>query len=327
MNYVKQIFLFFFLLFLIELTLELFLKYPSYIPPFLARNIRHYYLSSDRSIIQYDSNFSKYDDSLFYSLKKGTFNFKNREFDTRVKIDDLGFRNRNNQWENVEYAFLGDSFTFGWGVSDNESYVSLLQKEFANINIYNLGVPSYGTVREIRALSKIDCRQLKVVFVQYNSNDCRENMAFQNNMFRISNKEDFEAICENHIGARKYYVFKHLVGITRSVRNIKKTYFENPGQCLEALKRNLENLAFIIPPECIIVVFSADSITQNDLFNKLTKNCRDEVLGRKIIYANFSEDLKTGDFFTLDEHLNSKGHQKFYQEIKLFILNHLIKKS
>ena len=41
-------------------------------------------------------------------------------------------------------VFLGDSFTYGFGVKFEDSFPGLVEKRIKNYNIYNLGVPSYG---------------------------------------------------------------------------------------------------------------------------------------------------------------------------------------
>ena len=41
-------------------------------------------------------------------------------------------------------VFLGDSFTYGFGVKFEDSFPGLVEKKLEGYNIYNLGVPSYG---------------------------------------------------------------------------------------------------------------------------------------------------------------------------------------
>lgn len=63
------------------------------------------------------------------------------EFDLSVNINNLGFRGRNTTIEKKRKRVLliGDSFTFGWGVELEETWVSLLSESYPNIEFLNLG--------------------------------------------------------------------------------------------------------------------------------------------------------------------------------------------
>ncbi|MCB0333512.1 MAG: SGNH/GDSL hydrolase family protein, partial [Bdellovibrionales bacterium] len=53
-------------------------------------------------------------------------------------------------------AFLGDSFTFGWGVNEEEAFPWIVEKilqehasEGVNVEIINMGVPGYSTFQQV----------------------------------------------------------------------------------------------------------------------------------------------------------------------------------
>jgi hypothetical protein len=50
---------------------------------------------------------------------------------------------------NKEIWLFGDSFTYGWGVNDEESYPWLLQEEFRDYEIVNFGVSGYGPLHSL----------------------------------------------------------------------------------------------------------------------------------------------------------------------------------
>lgn len=71
-------------------------------------------------------------------------------FDARYEIDGRGFRQVPIHDEPVAHVyFLGDSFTFGEGVSNPETYPNILAERYLTdrANVYNLGVMGYGVLQ------------------------------------------------------------------------------------------------------------------------------------------------------------------------------------
>jgi hypothetical protein len=63
------------------------------------------------------------------------------EFSLMVGINNLGFRGPDVSVKKSRkrIMLLGDSFTFGWGVQQDETWADLLQKKFPQVEILNLG--------------------------------------------------------------------------------------------------------------------------------------------------------------------------------------------
>ena len=63
------------------------------------------------------------------------------EFDLDVQINNLGFRGPNTTFEKhrKRVLLLGDSFTFGWGVEEQKTWIHLLSVKYLNIEFLNLG--------------------------------------------------------------------------------------------------------------------------------------------------------------------------------------------
>ena len=87
-------------------------------------------------------------DGKFWRFKPGTkFDISHYEYANVAHIDNLGGRrtgtNREARVEvpNLIAPFLGDSFTFGVGVEDKETFASLLSSKLGGIRVVNLGVP------------------------------------------------------------------------------------------------------------------------------------------------------------------------------------------
>jgi hypothetical protein len=79
---------------------------------------------------------------------KSEFRFKTAEFDCAVKINALGFRDREFDLKPERRARIlavGDSFTYGWGVEANESWPKLLEARLRqagyDVEVANLGKP------------------------------------------------------------------------------------------------------------------------------------------------------------------------------------------
>jgi lysophospholipase L1-like esterase len=66
---------------------------------------------------------------------------KTSEFDLTVNINNLGFRGENTSVRKSKKRVLliGDSFTFGWGVELEETWVSLLSENYPEVEFLNLG--------------------------------------------------------------------------------------------------------------------------------------------------------------------------------------------
>lgn len=92
-------------------------------PPLLNRGENFYYPPGERSfVIKNDSG---------HVIQE-----------VKVNINDKGFRvttNAENKEPKETFIFLGDSFTFGYGVADNDTFPSRFAKFNPNSEVYNLG--------------------------------------------------------------------------------------------------------------------------------------------------------------------------------------------
>jgi hypothetical protein len=65
----------------------------------------------------------------------------------KVYTDENGYRysKRKRQNQLVNIVFLGDSFTYGYGVDYKDSFPGIIENKIKNYEIYNLAAPGYGT--------------------------------------------------------------------------------------------------------------------------------------------------------------------------------------
>jgi len=117
------------------------------------------------------------DPDLIYKPSNGTCTFDDIEFKTTLTFTDEG-RNTGPKPDGTGIAVIGDSHAMGWGVNDNETFAAQLQT-LSGRPVYNLGVASYGTARELIRLEKSGVLdKVDTVIIQYCNNDLNENREF-----------------------------------------------------------------------------------------------------------------------------------------------------
>lgn len=133
--------------------------------------------------LQYSANLSHYDSQLGYRYRPGVeSSFSNWEFGPDVyKINALGVRDDEASAQNPSIIVLGDSYTTGWGVKQDETFASRLESSL-NVKVLNAGVSSYGTVREGLLLKNLPRDSCKLVIIQYCPNDFEENEVWADKM-------------------------------------------------------------------------------------------------------------------------------------------------
>jgi hypothetical protein len=197
----KSFFSFLAFLILAEAGCSWMLYHPRSIPhPFMTA-FREYYNNYQRDILQYNKNISRYDPVVFYRMKAGNRSlFTNIEFADSIFTDNSGFRT-NTPYTTPPadiYSFsppsiprkptiicLGDSYTLGWGVQQDETYPAQLQSILGQ-PVLNTGMSSYGTIREVESTRSLDKSGVGTVIIQYCFNDADENEAFVSHHFHLS---------------------------------------------------------------------------------------------------------------------------------------------
>ena len=114
---------------LVEGTVELLLTNPQTLkslPGFMEKAVVRLYLNRDRIQIGMHRECSRYSKDLLYTLKPGGCAFKNREYDTPYQINSQGLRDSKDSLKSPEVIFLGDSFTMGLGVHQDEAFSQIV---------------------------------------------------------------------------------------------------------------------------------------------------------------------------------------------------------
>ena len=95
-------------------------------------------------------NTCDYFQEYYYELKKnciGKKRFKKGFPTVNIFTDENGLRVKKNHKRNSDkknILIFGDSFTYGWGLNYEDTYVAKIEKELKNFNVYNFAVGSYS---------------------------------------------------------------------------------------------------------------------------------------------------------------------------------------
>jgi lysophospholipase L1-like esterase len=284
---------------------------------------QYFYFKAMRNIWQFDPRCAELNDYLIYQPKIGSCQFNNPEFETTLTFDDLGRKtpNRTSSKQESGIAMIGDSFTMGWGVNDQETFSNVLQLK-TDKPIYNLGVSSYGTDREIRRLiqskliSKID-----TIVIQYCENDLNENEAIGDEVAYNGEKIKFNASFSD----------SKSITTTEKISLILTSLRAAISEPYKAIKR------LVLGPAT-----KGDFARHQLALHKVFNHYQDELKGKKILvfylngyeadYTNFptGQDLNNQnityfdfqknllskqDFFSIDGHLNPLGHKNLGEAI------------
>ncbi len=172
--------------FLAETTCLLLLHHPKAIPRPLLNTFRYYYNNYDRDILQYNKIISRYDPTLFYRMIGNNRSlFSNIEFSDSIVTDSNGMRNDSQAAGKAAILCLGDSYTLGWGLQQNESYPARLQ-DILQKPVLNTGMSSYGTIREVASVRPLEKSGVSTIVIQYCNNDAGENQAYTNDHFHLN---------------------------------------------------------------------------------------------------------------------------------------------
>jgi hypothetical protein len=231
-----------------------------------------------------------------------------------------------NQSDSLKIAFLGCSFTYGYGVNDDENFVSRIQDSLSNGRVVNYATPGYGTVQSYLQLKEILAKnETKIVVLCFSdfhfdrnilSQEFRSNLkiGFRNSSNDVDNRMKearFPFISSSCLKVQydkwedlyhNYYLRDYLASSNWLQKTVDK-FMDRNANALKVTKALLLKMnSLCVKNNVKFVVFCLDS-------SKETSQLRNEVHLK--YWKNIHFDFKSKDLTNLpfDSHPNAFGHK------------------
>lgn len=310
---------------ILELVLVTLLHVPrltAAMPRPVRRLAQQVYRHFNRMLIQFDPNCSRYDGELTYLLKHGACTFANLEFTTHVSGNRLGLRDEERALEAPEVIVLGDSHVMGWGVEHDETLVRALASR-TGLKTLDAGVSSYGTVREMALLDRLDTTHLRYLLIQYADNDLPENRSFREHRGRIpiTSEAAYNTIVRYYADQQSYYPGKY---VFRLFMKIFRLEAPEPDQLAMGTTSPAEEAQLFLDvlarghrtplEEVQVIVFEINEQIRpaRPFISALDQERRTPgypAFVQRLMAVDVAPRLTPADFYVLDDHMRPRGHQ------------------
>jgi len=322
----KSLLIFLCLLTISEACSGWLLHHPRSIPRGCLNAFRYYYNNYDRDIAQFDNKIAEYDPILFYKLLPDNHAlFDNIEFSDSIVTDPHGFRTGKPASGRPQILCLGDSYTFGWGVTQQECFPALLGN-ILHEQVLNTGVPSYGTARELASIKTLNKTGVSTVIIQYCYNDADENKASIDNHFQpaISSPAVYDSASDQARYSRWYFPGKYSCTLLKLLLDDKVLHKidpatpTTPGEAEEQAERFLAILRHSGLDFGHIRVFvfdigdygSLSGAFVSALEKKLATPEYNTFFNQQVRPVHVEHLLDASDYYILDSHIKASGHRK-----------------
>ena len=253
--------------------------------------------------------------------------FENPEFKTVLNFNEYGRKNENSLKEsNIPkkgIAVLGDSEAMGWGVNNNETFSSIIERSI-NKKTYNLGVSSYGTYRQLLRLEKLGlANKVDTIIIQYNPNDFNENRSF-GKFDKNKSQEAFQYLIDSGALRKNKNVWANAEFILARFKSSFRVFYVDLFRTIFLKKERAED--FKIHYETLLTVLNKFNFRKN-------KKVFIFYLGDNVKFKNYTTGydknlkniffldltLKNNHFFNLDGHLNIEGHKDVAKQLVKYL--------
>jgi len=292
--------------------------------------MRLQYMNGFKNTTNFNSRLSQYDSLLTYRFRRNiTGRFMNPEFDVEIKTNSLGVRDDESSLRNPAIIVLGDSHGMGWGVEHYQRFSEVIEKKL-NTTVLNTSITSYGTYRETKLLNELDLSSCKLLIIQYCNNDLEENQA---NLVRDQKPSiesfGFDVAERQNTIYNTYFPFK---GIFISLRwavaeLLKKTPAPSmasvhaagskvqKSEHAEAFFPYLHRIRTRYKGPILVFdlgVYNLPIVNEFQFYNTLHPI-------ENVYFVNVHPLLDRRYYFTIDDHINARGHIKIGTALAEFI--------
>ncbi len=260
------------------------------------------------------------------------------EYNSYIKINSEGLRDREISGEKNKILVLGDSFAFGWGVSNGETFSDFIENK-ENMEVINAGVGGYGTDQELLYLKNygVKYKPKAVILTIFVGNDLSDNVNATNltvvdgfflrnfreeerrkshvylffsgrinNIFKkYNNKSGYDELFDK----REFY--EVLAGRTQQENNEWETTLSLIEEMYDYTQENDIKLIIVnVPPKKF---FPLDKEAYSII--KSRSRLHEFTERRKIKFIDLAEEFGSEDrpenfYYKIDGHFNKLGHEK-----------------
>jgi len=282
-----------------------------HLPAAVIRFVRDCYIVHERPLPQWQAESSRYDPQLTYTLRPGRFVFRTREFANEYRVNRLGVRDDEASLESPEIVVLGDSHAMGWGVEQDETFAQILEQRSGK-RVLNAAVSSYGTVREMWMLDRIDTSKMQHLVVQYCGNDLGENEQFQRDgRIEIMDEANYRKHLSSPATAGHYWFGMYTAYLVARAVESPAHAASSPGMdeakafvhaLVGAGQQKLDDV------QVVVVLFA-----HHDVCKAVARHVRSAAdlpsWARRLRILCANDMMRDEYSFVLDDHWNARGHE------------------
>lgn len=269
-------------------------------------------------------------------LPNKKFIHKSSEFKAIVTSTDYGNRISNKDNKLEKHIFIGDSFTFGHGVNDQDTFVYLFCK-MKQISCINLGKPGTDQGSQLHILqtylknNNIKMIQLNIfIFYSCNmeasGNDLRSNLQRYNIEEKSTEKNiiisnESASISRNKaLNFLKTNLYKSEI-VKRLIYFFISNLKSNLAKCsnINEISKSFESLDFYLKKFINVAKVNNSKIKiyaispYYEINNKLSSDIFKDLITLKGIKISNIDNLEIDNYYEFDGHLNKFGHIKIYE--------------
>jgi hypothetical protein len=212
-------------------------------------------------------------------------------------------------------------------VEGDQTFAALIGRESGQ-RVLDTGIASYGSVRELMMLGRVDRTRTKTILWQFCNNDYVENEAYVKNGNRLPtlSRAEWEGWVAAHARERRYVPFRYLI---RAVGSRLEALFgtrgpdpANPDPDDPAVrKKQVDDFLDVLETSPVdltpyrIVLFEMNGRNQNAdwflrmLAEELRTGTHSDV-AKRLVLVDVAARLAPEDYYLLDDHLTPAGHRK-----------------